>query len=153
VVTAWSSTSAPALPTANHDPAANLGLPFGYVIAPFDTGWDNLTLPASTMWGFRLVTPPGASEGFLTVFQASPADVPALLKALGPTTVTPGATKTTVDGVTVLIGASGSEALFQVGTRVFDVSISDALATGATDAQKASLREIVEALIAGAGTR
>jgi len=141
VVTAIRSIADPT-PATNPDPATNLGLSDAFVLAPFDTGWDNLTLPSGTTWGFREVTPPGGVPVLVTVFEAAGPDAGPVETALLEGTPTP--SSTTVDGVAVRMSADGTEAVFTIRRRVFDVS-------GSAPSDANSVDQVVRAVIQGLG--
>jgi hypothetical protein len=139
VVTAVRPISAPKTPSVNADPAAALGLPDTFVLAPEWVGWDNLALPASTIWGFRRVTPPGGTQILVTVFQCAPADLAALQKALYSVDVVP---KTvTVNGISIRMSQDGTQAYFASGSKVFNLS-------GSAPADAASVQALITAFLA-----
>jgi hypothetical protein len=148
VVTKATPIPAPTLPSTNPDPAAFLGLPGEFLLAPAFEGWDNLTLPSGTTYGFREVTPPGGIGVTLAVFRVlDPGSAPAVETALigdaGPSAAR------VVLGVDVARTSDGSEAIFVIGTRIFRLQVPIA-ASGPTSQQAQSLETVVEALIRAA---
>jgi len=153
VVTAVTRLPASPAVTVSPDPAALLGLPETYRIAPATDGWDNLVLPVGTVFGFRSVTAPDAITSLVTVFRATgvpQADVAkaALLSgAFGPDAIT----TSTVGGVAVSVDATAARAIFEIKARVYIVTVLDTAASGASEAQLASLQGLVQQLVASAG--
>jgi len=146
VVTSVASSSAPPAPAV--DPASNLGLPDADQLAPAFEGWDNLALPAGTVYGFRAVTPAAGSAITVTVFA-----VPTLVGARGVANAltanagTP--TSSVVGGVTVTRTSAGTQAVFLVGARVFRLEITSGDA-GPTASQLASLDTVIQDLVRAA---
>ena len=145
VATSVSTVAPPVSPAVNPDPAAFLPLPAGMREAPDFQGWDNLALPNGTTYGFRDITPPGGLGVVVTVFQARSAAAAgrvetAVLGTVGPTT------SGNVLGVTVSRTGGGSEAVFVVRSRTYELQIPSEI-DGLTPEQAASLQAVLEALI------
>lgn len=138
----------PAPPASPIDPAAALGLPATDLLAPAFSGWDDLVLPTGTTYGFREVTPADGAGVVVTVFRAvDPASGAAaarsIISAVGPTTLT------AVLGVSVSVTGDGTQAVFSVGSRVFQLQL-DGIDAPPTTSQAASLQHVLEDCIRAA---